>query len=77
MKKPDVARPFLLAAVDPRLVKNGRVWAVKQGDRWRFAADVCCQVTVTSTLDPDRRTPALAGVGVVTCLERGDIIITA
>jgi hypothetical protein len=50
---------------------------VKQGTRWRFTAGLCCQVTVASTLDPERRTPMLAGVGVVNTLERGNIVITA
>lgn len=71
-----IPRPFLLTRVDPLLVKDGRAWAVRQGARWRFAEEVCIQVSMLSILD-GMGVPCLSGVGVVRCLERGRLVITA
>lgn len=48
----------------------------KQGVRWRFAVKLCVQVTLASIMDA-REGQCLSGVGVVHCLERGKIVITA
>lgn len=70
-----IARPFLVRqAASPH--DPDRVWAVKQGARWRFATDLCIQVTVLSLVDPVDG-PCLSGVGVVRALERGRLVITA
>lgn len=57
----------------------GKVWGVKQGDRWRWCEDLTIQVTVASVVvfDGSRPTWCLSGVGVVRCLQRGAIVITA
>jgi hypothetical protein len=68
--------PFLVRHVDPCRVRPGRLWMVKQGDRWRFTGDLCIQVTVAS-IEHKTAGPCLSGVGVVTCLKRGQIAITA
>lgn len=54
----------------------GGRWGVKQGSRWRFASDLTIQVT-TATVDVAGEGPCLSGVGVVRCLQRGAIVITA
>lgn len=64
-------RPFQLKHF-PGDVAAGDSWGVRQGDRWRMAARLCCQVTITSD-DGE----IFTGVGVVSTLQRGDIVITA
>jgi hypothetical protein len=76
LRRTEAARPFLVRQVDPRLVVGGRRWAVRQGERWRFAQTLCVQVTVAS-VDDRAGGECLAGVGVVHCLKRGEIVITA
>lgn len=62
----DVPRPFYVSYDMER-----RGWAVIQGERRRYAADVCIQVTVTTAGG------RLTGVGVVRCMKRGELVITA
>lgn len=76
MKTQMQPKAFLVRQVDPSHAKNGRVWGVKQGERWRFAEKLCVQVTV-ATVDVAGEGACLSGVGVVRCLERGEIVITA
>jgi hypothetical protein len=71
-----IPRPFLVSRVDRLLVRDGRAWSVKQGRRWRFCRDLCIQVPVLSIVDPQWGA-VLSGVGVVRCLERGELVITA
>jgi hypothetical protein len=52
------------------------LFAVRQGQRWRKCTDLTIQVTVASTVVGEVG-PCLAGVGVVRCLKRGAIVITA
>ncbi len=73
------AAPFILC-FERRHAPKGRVWAVKQGRRWRLAAEVVVQVPVETVFrGPDAKQPIayLQGVGVVRCLERGKLLITA
>ena len=59
---------------------DARVWAVKQGKRWRVCGDVVVRVPVeTVFVGKDAAEPRayLRGVGVVTTLEPGRILITA
>ena len=71
-----IARPFLVAQVDRRLVRHDGAWLVKQGARWRFCRELCIQVSVLSVVDP-KWGACLSGVGVVRCLKRGELVITA
>lgn len=76
--KPKAPRPFLVC-IESFDRKDGRVWAVKQGVRWRYAREISIQVpTLTVYKGQDAAEPRafLAGVGVVRCLERGQIVIT-
>lgn len=47
------------------------MWAVRQGERWRFTHELCIQV---NTLSIGRH---LTGVGVVRSLTRGNIVVTS
>lgn len=62
----DVPRPFAAVYDDG----EGQ-WMVKQGDRFRAARTLCIQVTVTDN------GPMLTGVGVVRCVKRGELVVTA
>lgn len=75
----DVPRPFLLRHGWPaptRSALGSRAWAVKQGERWRFASEVCVQVHLL-TLNDFVHGDCLSGVGVVRSLQRGHIVITS
>lgn len=63
-------KPFLV-----RPPSDGRGWSVKQGNRWRFAADLVIQVTVCNI--DNHGEAALEGIGVVRTLSRGRIVVTA
>lgn len=75
MKEEFVPAPFLVRQADQPGNASAR-WAIKQGARWRYAEELCVQVTVLSILDPSDG-PCLSGVGVVRCLTRGRMVITA
>lgn len=63
------ARGFLVC------IRDGR-FRVKQGARWRAADELTIQVTVTSATIAAGDL-CLQGVGVVRCLARGAIVVTA
>lgn len=63
-------KPFLL-----RPPFGPRPWSIRQGRRWRFAEDIVVQVTVVTSQQEGEW--FLAGVGVVKCLARGKIVVTA
>jgi len=65
-KPAPVPQPFR-ARYDPQ---RGR-WGVMQGLRWRYADEICIQVTVAN------EGVHLTGVGVVHTTKRGTIVITA
>lgn len=73
------ARPFF---VQRRLQQRKRgeapkdAWAVRQGERWRFTEDLCVQVPMTSQEHPEHGA-VLTGIGVVRCLKRGELVVTA
>lgn len=72
-------QPFLICFEAHNRRKNGRVWAVKQGSRWRMAREVSILVpTLTVYKGADAKEPKayLQGVGVVRCIERGHIVVT-
>jgi hypothetical protein len=66
LKGHEVPQPFRV-----RFDPVREAWAVLQGERWRFAKEVCVQVAVLSINDQ------LAGVGVVRTTQRGSIVVTA
>lgn len=69
-------KPFLIRAPLPGPQRPSvRPWAVKQGQRWRYAKDLVIQVTVESTFCNAEW--CLSGIGVVRCLGRGRIVVTA
>lgn len=69
-------KPFLVRAPTAR-----RPWSIKQGKRWRLAEDIVIQVTVMTTYRKANGGAEgewfLEGIGVVRCLGRGKIVVTA
>ncbi len=76
--KVQIPSPFLVTIVPNRKGEkaSSQAWAVKQGDRWRFADALCIQVNTLTVIDP-KNGHCLSGVGVVRSLKRGEIVITA
>lgn len=62
-----VPRPFTVEHVPTSPAR----WAVTQGERRRLCDALCIQVTLVN------HGAILAGVGVVTTIKRGEIVITA